>query len=122
MDLKEEFEAAISAMSEADMPNDDMRGVAHECGVDVAVKLLRHHRGEYLCVPNQHPFGRVADRFVIDKFDGTNAKQLARATGYSLRHIYEIIEREDAARAGRKPKFAQGDLFEPTAAAAAASA
>lgn len=118
MDLKQEYEAAVAKMTEEDMPNADMRDVARELGADVAVKLMRQLPGAYLCVPNQHPFGRIAEKFVIDKFDGSNAKQLARATGFSLRHIYEIVEKEDEDRAARKTK--QGNLFESTAPVAAA--
>ena len=111
MDLKQEYEAAIVKMTEEEMPNGDMRDVARELGVEVAVKMMRQLPGAYLCVPNQHPFKSIGEKFVVNKFDGSNAKQLARVTGFSLRHIYEIVEQEDASRASRKTK--QGDLFEP---------
>jgi Mor family transcriptional regulator len=118
MELKQEFEAAVALMKEEDMPNADMRDVARELGAEVAVKLMKQLPGAYLCVPNQHPFGKIAKKFVIDKFDGSNAKQLARVTGFSLRHIYEIVEQEDEDRAARKTK--QGNLFEATASVATA--
>jgi hypothetical protein len=114
VDLKEEFAAAIEKMTEDDMPNADMRDVAHACGNDVAITLMRSLKGAYLCIPSQHPFGRVAEKFVIDKFDGTNAKALAFITGFSLRHVYEIVQREDSDRVERQEKIVQGNLFNST--------
>lgn len=99
--LKAEFEIAVDGMTAADMPNNDLFDVAKSCTDAVAVSLVKNCAGMYITVPKRST-AKVARKFVLDKFDGSNAKQLARVTGISLRNVYEIIEKEDSARQKRR--------------------
>ena len=95
--LKAEFETAVDGMTAADMPNNDLFDVAKSCTDAVAVSLVKNCAGMYITVPKRST-AKVARKFVLDKFDGSNAKQLSRITGVSLRHVYEIVEAEDKRR------------------------
>jgi Mor family transcriptional regulator len=99
--MREEFESLIKKITISEMPNNDMKCVAETCGVDVAVKLLRNLPGALINIP-QRAFNKVADKFVISKFDGSNAKKLAQITGYSHNHVYRIVRRENELRKSRK--------------------
>jgi Mor family transcriptional regulator len=97
-ELREQFEKQIQGMQFEDMPNQDMQYVAHECGIETALTLLRKVAGSYLVVPRRNPFAKVIRRFVLDKFDGHNAKDLANACGCSRDFIYGIVQAEDLRR------------------------
>jgi hypothetical protein len=107
--MKEEFEVMIKNMSIDQMPNDDMRVVAQECGVDVARLLLRKLRGASILIPRRC-YNKIADKFILEKFDGTNAKKLASVCSYSLRNVYRVVENEDLRRKEKKPRLKQFKL------------
>ena len=110
--MREEFEALIKKMGIDQMPNDDLKVVAKECGTDVALALLKNLPGAVINIPKR-AFNKVADQFVIGNFNGHNAKQLARVCGYSLNHIYRIVRRENDRRETKRPgvQFKQLELF-----------
>ena len=95
--LKAEFETAVAGMTAAEMPNNDLADVSASCGNDVAVALVKQCAGMNIIVPKRATY-KVAERFIVDRFNGSNAKALARACNVSLRHVYEIVEHEDARR------------------------
>jgi hypothetical protein len=101
--LKTEFETAVDGMTPEHMPNDDLAYVAESCGNGVAVALVKRCAGMMIAVPKSAT-RKVAEVFIIDKFDGSNAKQLARATGFSLRHVYEVVQAEDERRKNKNTK------------------
>ena len=95
--LRGEYGRTVENISIADMPNDDMLCVAQECGLEVAKALLNKMSGASIIVPRRR-YNKIADKFIIRKFDGKNAKTLASACGYSLRNVYRVIEKEDRRR------------------------
>jgi Mor family transcriptional regulator len=99
--LKTEFETAIDGATKADMPNLELAIVAEDCGNPVAVSLIKNCAGMQITIPKSAT-RKIAIRFILNKFDGSNAMQLARATGISPRNVYEIIEKEDSARQKRR--------------------
>lgn len=42
----------LSQLTVEDMPNEEMRWVAEDCGLDVAIEMIRHLRGIRVYVPN----------------------------------------------------------------------
>ena len=102
--LRQEFDAAIENMTTDDMPSEDFKSIAEFCGLNVAVSLMKNMPGLNIYVPKpQNAFTCVVKRFVIDKFDGSNAKTLAMVCRVSQRHVYSIVETEDKKRKS-KPK------------------
>lgn len=73
----------------------DLRLVAQECGVTVALLLAERMRGTQLYITS-------ADRilmprkeaFVLDHMGDMSVKELALATGLSERQVYNILERK----------------------------
>jgi hypothetical protein len=112
MDIRAEFDALIEAMSLDDMPSGDMKFVAEQCGVRIAISLLKNISGNWIYIPKRDAFKKIVDKIVIDKFNGSNAKNLAVACRISERHVYDIIEKEDARRKGIRPKIKQLNLFD----------
>lgn len=102
--LKAEFEKAVNEMTVEDMPTEDMRNVAEDCGLDVAIILLKKMCNVNIYIPGQKRYKKVIEKFVIKNFNSTNAKLLAQACNISLAHVYEIIQREDERRNTQKVK------------------
>lgn len=101
--LKTEFEAAVDGMTAEQMPNEDLVDIAKLCGNNIAVALIKNCAGMYITVPKAAT-RKVSTRFIIDKFDGSNAKKLAFVAGVSLRNVYEIVEAEDQRRKTKNTK------------------
>lgn len=107
MSLKNEFDALVNAMTIDDMPNEDLKTVADICGPSVAISLIKNFEGINIYIPKRGVFLRIAERFIIDKFDGTNAKTLALACKLSQRAVYTIVEYEDKKRKSKRVKTVQ---------------
>lgn len=68
----------------------DMGIVTEQCGLDVAVRLVQRMGGTQISVP-KYALKRAAVRFIRARYDGTNAKALALATGMTERFVYEAV-------------------------------
>ena len=68
----------------------DIALVAEQCGIDVAVTLVMKVGGTQLSVP-KYALKRAAIRFIRERYDGTNAKVLALATGMTERFVYDTV-------------------------------
>jgi len=68
----------------------DVGLVAEECGMDVAVQLVAAMGGTKLSVPKS-AFKRAAVRYIRARYNGTNAKILAMATGMTERFVYDVV-------------------------------
>jgi Mor family transcriptional regulator len=84
------LEELMSAITEADLPNEDMRLIAERCGLDVAVKILQELPGVAFFVP-KNGFQKVLTAYIRHSYNGTNAKVLALATGMTERYVYEVV-------------------------------
>lgn len=112
MSLKTEFDELIEGMSIDDMPNGDMKLVAQECGVKVAIALLKKMNGTGIYIPKMDAFCKIIKGFVLKNFNSSNAKELAITCNISQRKVYEIIEEEDERRkSGQKIKLEQLNMF-----------
>ena len=112
MDLREAYDKKIETMSIEDLPNDDLRDVAEVCGIEIALRIMKKLSGSHIYVPH-NSFSKIAFKFIVENFDGSNAKKLSQVTGISLCHVYTIIRNEDKKRSENKKKtnYKQLDLF-----------
>lgn len=74
-----------------DMPNDDMTLVAQECGMEVAIKLLKNCKGMVLNVP-KFGFKNLIDRYIKENYKPGLANRIALKCGCSQRYVYEVME------------------------------
>jgi len=93
--LESKFKSEVAEMSLDDLPNEDLKDLAHVCGIHTAIKLLQDLNGIHIYIPKDG-FKKVIERFIIKNFDGSNAKKLALACNISEVHVYEIVRKEDA--------------------------
>lgn len=79
-----------------DMPNNDLKLVAENCGVETAIKLLEHMPGISIYIPKPERTDLVK-KYIIKNFDGSTecAKRIALELGLSVNHIYNIVNRSN---------------------------
>lgn len=88
-----------------DLPG-DLQLVAQECGIEVAVRLSEKMGSVSIYIrPIGALIARKKEEYIVRHFNGSNHKELAIATGYSERWVYEILDRE-------KTRFKQSGLFD----------
>ncbi len=79
-------------MTADDLPG-DLRLVARECGVNIAIALAEKLGGINIYIRPLKSLESVRKKeFIAKHFDGTNHKELAIATGYCEQQIYRILE------------------------------
>lgn len=76
-----------------DLPNEDLVLVAKSCGIDVAVKLITHLQGLTISIPRSS-MRKIVCRYISEKYNGKNVKQLAMECGVSTRYVYCVIQRK----------------------------
>lgn len=87
--------SAWEELREEDLPNDDLREIAREFSLPVAVGIWRRFRGANLALPTKLPQS-YASEYVGRHWTGSNTAQLARALGCSQRTVFALL--------GTKPK------------------
>ena len=80
----------VVALIEPDQIEGDLKLVAEQCGLDVAVRL---HAGMAGCLVNvrKSAFKAAVERYVRQHYDGRNVQQLATRCGLTERAIYAIV-------------------------------
>lgn len=73
-----------------EMPNEDLRLVARKCGVEVANQLIIHLQGVSIHVPRR-ALKKATEKYIRENYDGHNVKELALACGFSVRHVYGVL-------------------------------
>jgi len=63
-------------------------------GYDSTVKLYNHFKGQQITFPIRLFNPEYIKNVLKTKYDGTNAKNLAREYGYSERWIKELVKNE----------------------------
>lgn len=87
-----------------DMPTSDMEIVAHVCGLEAAVLLMRSFAGSQLNVPKLWYKGLIA-RKIIKEYDGNNIHRLTQRYGVSRAYVYKILqEHRKNRRAGKETR------------------
>jgi Mor family transcriptional regulator len=99
--LQAEYDQLLKDITIEDMPSQDMMFVAEQCGIKVALDLIKKLGGVWLYIPKRNALMKIAKKIIIKNFDGTNAKQLAILCNISERQVYSIVEEEDSNRKDR---------------------
>ena len=79
-----------------DLPSDEMRWVAASIGLPSTIKLIQDLQGIRIDFPKM-ALKRVIHRYIQKKYDGTNAKLLARQFNLCERWIYKICNKKEKA-------------------------
>lgn len=80
-----------------DLPNDELRLVAKDFGLSVAIGIWRRLAGTPLSLPTRFPRD-FAIRFIRAHYDGHNAPQLARSLGLTMRTVQDYLGARPAPR------------------------
>ena len=65
-------------------------------GFEAVYALLNDYGSSDLYIPTvKKVFGKCMEKDLIARYDGTNAKQLAKEYGFSDRHVHNLIKRKD---------------------------
>ncbi len=81
-----------------DMPTPDMEMVAHVCGLETAILLMRSFAGAQLNIPKLW-FKAVIERKIVEEFDGDNINRLTTRYGVSRAYVYKVLQEK---RPGRR--------------------
>ncbi|MBS1562557.1 MAG: hypothetical protein JSS89_13200 [Bacteroidetes bacterium] len=73
-----------------DLP-DDLRTVAEACGIDVVKSLLIHHGGATIYVPQVTKMPELIRRYLLARYDGRNAADIARDLHVSHRYVKKQV-------------------------------
>lgn len=94
----------IAELKPEELPG-DLQLVAQECGIDVAIRLAEKMGGVSIYIrPIDSLLAQKKEAYIIKHFNGSNHKELAIATRYSERWVYEVLSRD-------KQTLKQKDLF-----------
>lgn len=69
-----------------DLPNDELRLIAQDLGLDAAVKVWKRLAGTTMSLPARFPKD-YSMRYIHAHYDGRNTSQLARALGITTRTV-----------------------------------
>ncbi|MDH3976437.1 MAG: hypothetical protein OEV42_19405 [Deltaproteobacteria bacterium] len=105
MKVDELKEAFINMVKPEDL-NEDLRLVAEQCGLDVAIRLADKMPSMGIYVRPIKGMGEIKERFVSKYFTGSNRKEIALVLGVSDRWVYEIYKK------ARQEKKNQPGLFD----------
>jgi len=89
----------------ADMPNDDMKLVAEQCGMEVAIILLEKLNGIIIYIPKIAADKRFIKKYVNENYDGRNAKNLAVEIGVSEQYIYKLLAGDNGKKSPNQLTF-----------------
>ncbi|MDD6563929.1 MAG: Mor transcription activator family protein [Clostridiales bacterium] len=80
-------------MSDTDALNDVYKEIADLIGYDNAMILYTYFKGQQITFPVKLFKPERIQDIIKKRYDGTNAKELARTYGYSERWIKELIRK-----------------------------
>ena len=84
----------IKELKPDDLPG-DLQLVAQECGMDVAIRLAEKMGSISIYIrPIDSLIAQKKEEYIKKHFNGSNHKELAIATGYSERWVYEVLNRD----------------------------
>lgn len=76
--------------------NDIYNELAELVGLDNMLKLYNYYKGQQVNFPSQLYDKRIIKQQILNEYNGSNSKQLAKKYGYSERWIYQIISNKKA--------------------------
>lgn len=90
--------SAWDELREEDLPNEDLREIAKEYSLPVAVGIWKKFRGANLALPRRLP-QEYAIAYIGRHWTGNNTAQLARSLGISQRTVFDFLGRSTKKRA-----------------------
>ncbi|MBN1131184.1 MAG: hypothetical protein JXA71_19495 [Chitinispirillaceae bacterium] len=100
--MREKFESYLSAIKPEDMPTSDLRDIAKEFGVTMALKMVKEFGGSIFYIPKLERFKAQIELFIKENYNGHNSRELANACGVSIRYVYSILAQENSNKSGVK--------------------
>lgn len=94
--------SAWEELREEDLPNDDLREIAREYSLPVAVGIWKKFRGANLMLPTRFP-REYSMAYIGRHWNGNNTAQLARSLGISQRTVFDFLGKS-AKRHGANPE------------------
>ena len=110
MTMSTEMQSAIAAIKPEDFEYKDLSDIASVCGIPVVLQLIENFGGSHLYISKRNVFNQIVRKIIIEKFDGTNARDLARICSCSTRHVLRVVNEEDLARQRKKRGPAAGPV------------
>lgn len=83
----------MATVKRDDLPNEELKMVADNCGMFVAISLCVNMKGISINVPKQ-PFRELVKSRIWEKYDGTtdSLNKIAREYKYSKRYLYKMLK------------------------------
>lgn len=78
---------------QADQLNGIYRDLALDLGVEIAISMFEHYRGLQVVFPTTLLSKEYLQQKIIQEYNGTNVKDLARKYDYTERWVRQIINR-----------------------------
>ncbi len=88
----------LSSVRIEDLPQ-DLQQVASIAGLEATLSLVELFRGTSISVPKTALY-EAARRWILERYDGANAHQVARDCGISTSLLFKILR--DAGRNGKR--------------------
>jgi len=106
-DLLEKF---LDELTIEDLPSEDLQMLAHACGIETVIKLLRYAPKITFNLPKNW-YSIKMEKHILGNCDGTNQgiKKAAAETGYSMSKIRNVLAVD---RTRKKVIKEQTKLFE----------
>ncbi len=82
-----EMECNCEMCADIDMYNDVYRDLMELIGLENTLKVYSHYNGQQLSFPKRLYSRVYVERKVIEEYDGTNIKQLAKKYSYTERWV-----------------------------------
>lgn len=100
--MREEFRKFVAEnMTVEDLPTEDMRLLAKDCGIETIVKLLEnYHGGSHLYIPKFWQ-KRIARRYIMANAS-KSINKLARDTGFSDAFVLQTLNMKASDVNGRQ--------------------
>lgn len=84
-------------MENTRLPDDALNEIYLELtnliGYDNMLIIYQHYRGQQITFPIRITNREYGEREILQKYDGTNAKELAKMLNYSERWVRKLIKR-----------------------------
>lgn len=87
MSKLEEMERNLDMCVDTDMYNDVYKDLIELIGFENTLKVYSHYNGQQLSLPKRLYSKTYVEKKVIEEYDGTNVKQLAKKYSYTERWV-----------------------------------
>ena len=93
MELETATKPWVQNITSEDMPNEDLRFIAENAGINAALALILHTPGLIVSIP-KNALKQVKDKYILNsyKWSKYSLNELAVECGVSQRYIYKLLE------------------------------